>query len=147
VPGQRDPVARGWRGLPALAALILAAAAAPGAPSCPPPAGFDARGRIESSAAVVLYRTAPPSIEVGQFFAVEAVVCAGGPAAVALVRVDARMPEHRHGMNYRARVVARGDGRYLADGLLFHMPGRWQLLFEVEGGGRREHLEADLVLE
>lgn len=133
-------------GLLALAALALSLIPA-AARACPPPAGFDAQGRIESSSAVVLYRTAPPAIEVGQLFTVEAVVCPGGPAAVALVHVDARMPDHRHGMNYRPRVMARGDGRYVAEGLLFHMPGRWQLLFELQGGGRTEHLAADLVVE
>jgi len=35
----------------------------------------------------------------------------------------------------------------VAEGLLFHMPGRWQLLFDVERGGRTERLEADVVLE
>ena len=77
----------------------------------------------------------------------EAVVCAEPPAAVATVRVDAQMPEHRHGMNYRPRVSARGDGLYVAEGLLFHMPGRWHLLFDVERGGRTERLEAEIDLE
>jgi hypothetical protein len=36
-------------------------------------------------------------------------VCAAAPARV--LRVDADMPEHRHGMNYRARVSPAGDGR------------------------------------
>ncbi len=83
----------------------------------------------------------------GRHFAVEAVVCARPPAAVAAVRVDAQMPEHRHGMNYRPRVSARGNGLYVAEGLLFHMPGRWQLLFDVERGGRTERLEAEIELE
>jgi hypothetical protein len=50
-------------------------------------------------------------------------------------------------MNYRPRVSARGDGLYVAEGLLFHMPGRWQLLFDVECGGRMERLEAEIDLE
>ena len=50
-------------------------------------------------------------------------------------------------MNYRPRVSASGDGRYVAEGLLFHMPGRWQLVFDVERDGRTERLATDLVLE
>jgi hypothetical protein len=50
-------------------------------------------------------------------------------------------------MNYRARVSPRGDGRYRAEGLLFHMPGKWQLVFDVERPGRTERLTADVVVE
>lgn len=31
--------------------------------------------------------------------------------------------------------------------LLFHMPGRWRLLFDVERGGRTVRLSTDMVLE
>ena len=78
----------------------------------------------------------------------EAVVCAGASRRRgAGFRVDAQMPEHRHGMNYRPRVFAEDDGLYVAEGLLFHMPGRWQLLFDVERGGRTERLATDIELE
>jgi hypothetical protein len=125
-----------------LAALAVAAPAAAAA-QCEAPGA-----RIESERVVVVYRTVPAKIGVGQHFAVEARVCAkgaGGPPTA--LRVDADMPAHRHGMNYRAKVVPQGDGRYVAEGLLFHMPGHWRLLFDVEAGGRRERLTADLTLE
>ncbi len=128
----------------ALAALGLAPAAAAAAP-CEAPRGFVPRGRIESGGVVVLFRTVPVAIEIGRHFSVEAVVCATPPGRA--LRVDAQMPEHRHGMNYRATVSAGRDGRYLAEGLMFHMPGRWQLLFEVERAGGTERLAADLDLE
>jgi hypothetical protein len=35
----------------------------------------------------------------------------------------------------------------VADGLLFHMPGRWRLLLDVERGASTERLAADIVLE
>jgi hypothetical protein len=134
---------------PARLALALAAAAraavAGAAPACEPPGGFTPRGRLEAGDLVVLYRTRPAAIAVGRHFAVEAVVCAGGPARV--LHVDADMPEHRHGMNYRARVSAAGEGRFVAEGLLFHMPGRWRLLIHVERGGHAERLAADVLLE
>jgi hypothetical protein len=143
------PAARATSWLVALA-LGLGATVAGGtatASGCPPP-GFAFTGRAESAGAVVVFRTVPTPVEIGRHFAVEAVACPT-PAgqAVSGLRVDAEMPEHRHGMNYRPRVTARGDGRFLAEGLLFHMPGRWQLVFHVERGGRAERLAADLVVE
>ena len=133
------------RALLGLAAAVTAAGSAVAvATACEPPAGFTPRGRLDSGDLVILYRTLPATVEVGRHFAVEAVVC-GGPARV--VGVDADMPEHRHGMNYRARVRDDGAGRYLAEGLLIHMPGRWRLLVDVERDGRAERLATDLVLE
>ena len=73
-------------------------------------------------------------------------VCADGTPPV-LTRVDADMPEHRHGMNYRPTLAERGAGRYVAEGLLFHMPGHWRLMFDVEHGPRRTRLAAEIVLE
>jgi hypothetical protein len=118
------------------------------APPCTAPLGFGAPGRLESSDVVVLFRTVPSPIEIGQHFTVEALVCPTPPIGVAAgFMVDARMPEHRHGMNYRARVFRKPDGIYVAEGLLFHMPGLWQLMFDVERGGRMERLTTDIDLE
>ncbi len=118
------------------------------APPCDPPRDFRVQNRLESPDVVVLYRTVPPAIEVGRQFIVEAVVCAAqtGGGATGLV-VDAYMPEHRHGMNYRPRVSRAADGVYVAEGLLFHMPGQWQLRFDVDRGGRTERLSTDIELE
>jgi cytochrome c peroxidase len=41
------------------------------------------------------------------------------------------MPEHRHGMNYAPEVKPLGPGRWRAEGLMFHMPGKWEFVFEV----------------
>jgi hypothetical protein len=96
----------------------------------------------------VLFRTVPRAIEIGRHFAVEAIVCPAPPAGTATgLMVDARMPEHRHGMNYRPRVVRKSEGVYVAEGLLFHMPGLWQLMFDVDRGGRMERLMTDIELE
>ena len=131
--------------LPAGRALVGASEAAP---PCEAPLSFGAPGRLESSDVVVLFRTVPSLIEIGQHFTVEALVCPTPPIGVAAgFMVDARMPEHRHGMNYRARVFRKPDGLYVAEGLLFHMPGLWQLMFDVERGGRMERLTTDIDLE
>ena len=131
-----------------VAALIVSLAVladlAHAAPSCEPE-GFGARGRVESGGVVVVYRTLPAAIEIGRHFAVEALVCADGPAV--LTAVDADMPEHRHGMNYRPTLATKASGRYVAEGLMFHMPGRWRLRFDVEAAGRRARLASDVVVE
>jgi len=127
-----------------VAAVLLAGALAPeAAAQCEAPGT-----RLESDRYVVVYRTRPAKLAVGQHFAIDALVCPKGQTAPpAGLRVDATMPEHRHGMNYRATVAGKGGGRYVAEGLLFHMPGRWQLLFDVEARGSADRLATDIVLE
>lgn len=91
--------------------------------------------RAESPRYVVAYRMKPAAPKASEHFTIEFTVCAkaGAPLPRA-VSVDARMPEHGHGMNYRADVIPRGGGRFEAKGLMFHMPGRWEILFDVRGG-------------
>lgn len=125
-------------GLPAAGGAAGPCEAAPGEPG----------RRAESARYVVAYRTVPAAIVVGQPFTLDAAVCARpGAAAPTGLRVDAHMPEHRHGMNYRTTVTALGESRYRAAGLLFHMPGRWQLVFDLAAGPAIERLTADVVLE
>lgn len=111
-----------------LALLLLGASA----PACEPGPGT----RLESRSYVASYRTQPATIPQGRHFTLELNVCpkegAAAPAAAAL-RLDAHMPEHRHGMNYRPSVKALAPGRFASEGWLFHMPGRWEFVFEVAG--------------
>ena len=118
---------------------LLFALLAPAAQACELPGG--AAQSVKSQTYTVLYRTAP--LRVGEHFAVEFAVC---PAPES-VRVDAWMPDHRHGMNYKPTVAARGGGRYLAEGLMFHMAGRWEFVFELRSGGKTERLVHSVRLE
>ncbi|MFM9883887.1 MAG: hypothetical protein ACKVQT_12755 [Burkholderiales bacterium] len=97
--------------------------------------------RVESKGYVLAYRTEPEKIKIGEHFAIDLVLCAkeGGPEP-ASVRVDASMPEHRHGMNYRPSVTRRGPHQHRAEGLLLHMPGRWEFAFDVHGAPAVERL-------
>jgi hypothetical protein len=108
----------------------------------------DRTRRIENAHYAVVFKTVPDPIAVGTHFYLDFAVCpradAEDPRAV---RVDAQMPEHRHGMNYRPVVVARGPGAYRADGLMFHMPGRWDLSFDVVTRAGSERLIDTLRLE
>jgi hypothetical protein len=63
-------------------------------------------------------------------FALELQVCP--PLPLATIRVDADMPAHRHGMNYRTSVTALAQpGRFRAEGLLLHMAGRWRVIVDL----------------
>jgi hypothetical protein len=120
-----------------LAALLPAAGAA-----CTPALHGHGVGTIEGERHVVAWR-APAPLPLAQFFAIDFAVCARDGSAVKTARVDATMPEHGHGMNYRPTVQPRGNGRFRADGLLLHMPGRWQLAFAVGGETLRAALNVD----
>ena len=66
------------------------------APPCEAPLGFGAPGRLESSDVVVLFRTVPSPIEIGQHFTVEALVCPTPPIGAAagfMVGTDTFTPE------------------------------------------------------
>lgn len=119
------------------AATWLLAAALPAA-ACPLPAPALQQGEVQAA-----WQVSGAPIAVGRHFALDVRVC---PADAALVRVDATMPEHRHGMNYRPSLKALGEGRWRADGLMFHMAGRWELRLDVQRSGRTERLLETITL-
>ena len=57
------------------------------------------------------------------------------------------MPEHKHGMNYRPTIVSLGSGRYRVEGMVFHMPGRWELAFDVRAGEESERLSHEFIVK
>jgi hypothetical protein len=131
-----------------------AAAALPPAasrPADPAPCPFRLTGRlgrlIEGAGVDVAWRTVPQPVVVGQPFAVEFEVCPRQPGlAIERLAVDAWMPDHRHGMNYRPTLTGAPPGVLRAEGLVFHMPGRWQLVFEMRSGDRALRLTDDLTV-
>ena len=132
----------------AAAALVpLLAHASADAPRCGDALGKGvARG--ESKRYVVAWRPDPSPIVVSRHFALDVVVCAkAGAAPAKSLRVDATMPAHRHGMNYRPTIAATGDGRFRAEGLLFHMPGAWEFAFDVAGDDGTERVRAPYELQ
>jgi hypothetical protein len=103
---------------------------------------------VESSRYVVAFATTPDPIAVSRHFVVDFAVCPRGDAgAPESVRIDAAMPEHRHGMNYRPGVTTVSPGIYRAEGLLFHMPGRWDITFDLVAADRTERLTSTLRVE
>lgn len=111
-----------------LASAVIALASGI-ATACELPPGV----RVESERLSISYWTVPAKIAVGQPFVLELAACPKRNAAVSeRIKLDAHMPEHRHGMNYRTRVVSKGAGRFHSEGWLFHMPGRWEFLFDID---------------
>jgi len=127
------------------AALLLVAPLAI-AQTCAPDLG--GAKILESLQYVIAYRTAPNTIPMGRHFTLDLVVCARESASPpSAVQVDAHMPEHGHGMNYKAVVKPVGRGRYTVEGLMFHMPGRWELLFDIRTEGGHARLTDTIVLQ
>lgn len=123
------------------APAVLALCVAPPVAACPLTAQDGAR--VAAGAVTLAWRAVPQPITVGTPFAMQLRLC---PADAQLVALDATMPEHRHGMNYKPSLNALGQGRWRAEGLLWHMSGRWQLRFEVQHGGAKQALTQDVTL-
>ena len=89
------------------------------------------------------WRTEPAAIAVGQPFVLTVKAC---PAGAELLRVDASMPEHRHGMNYHPTLHPLGNGRWRVEGLLWHMSGRWEWRFDLRTGETVHSLRPSVTL-
>ncbi len=118
-------------------ALALACAVPIANAAClTPPVG----AQVINEGALRVAWIAQPAPVVGRPFLLQVFVC---PADLELVRVDAQMPEHRHGMNYRTSLKHLGRGHWQAQGLLWHMSGRWELSLDVRHpGGQQRFLQS-----
>lgn len=125
-------------------ALALGALAPP-ASACPTAEqGFQ---RLVSPQAEIAYRWEPAELKVGQFFAAEIVACRTHKDAPAPeIRIDATMPAHGHGMNYRPSATSTAPGRYRFTGLMLHMPGTWQIAIDLLQDGKRTRLTREVNL-
>lgn len=129
---------------PALALMLLTTAQAASPAICELAPGE----RLSSPRFELSYRAIPERIAIGSHFTLDVSACPrAGSATPELLRVDATMPEHRHGMNYKASVGKTSSGRFRAEGLMFHMAGRWELVFELQSGGVTERLSRSIVIE
>ena len=96
--------------------------------------------RLESARYTLAYNMS--ELAVSRHFTMDVGACAKSGALPETLKVDAQMPDHRHGMNYRPEVKPVRDGQWRVEGMLFHMPGRWQLAFDLGG----ERLAVDLMV-
>lgn len=63
------------------------------------------------------------------------------------VDVDAEMPEHGHGMNVQPEAISVSDGRFEAEGMLFHMTGYWEIIVYVNGDEGSEDIRFPVTLK
>ncbi|GAB5499699.1 MAG: FixH family protein [Pseudohongiellaceae bacterium] len=65
----------------------------------------------------------------------------------AVLQVRGGMPEHDHGLPTSPQVTRTlTDGRYLLEGMRFHMPGLWVLTIELQAAGNTETVEITFEL-
>jgi hypothetical protein len=72
---------------------------------------------------------------------------AGKPVIGASIRVEGNMPEHGHGFATAPSVTALGAGNYAVEGLKFHMPGYWEIAFNIQAGKLRDRAQFRAYLE
>lgn len=71
----------------------------------------------------------------------------GNPVEDASITVTGGMPDHDHGMPTNPQVTGTtGNGRYLLEGVRFHMPGRWVLLIKIASANNASSIEFEFTL-
>lgn len=71
----------------------------------------------------------------------------GEPIDNADIDVSGGMPEHDHGLATSPRITQRlGDGKYLLEGMRFHMPGLWKLDFTITVDHQQYKVEQTFTL-
>jgi hypothetical protein len=128
-------------------ALLLAIAAGPARADCPLDLGHGTGIVVYSDRYMLALRPDPLRIEVGQPFAMLMNVCTKGGDAAELVGVETTMAEHKHDTNRAPTLQSMGSGRYRVEGLMFDMPGNWELAFDVRSGGEIQRLTHDFILK
>lgn len=111
--------------LMALAAALTLPATAMA--SCPN--HFMAVGEVWGDKVRLRYKFEPETPDVSERFVMDIAICSDNQPFLGPLKVDADMPEHGHGLNYRPRVSAVAAGAYKAEGLLLHMRGDWRFKF------------------
>lgn len=70
-----------------------------------------------------------------------------GAADVSGVEIAAVMPAHQHGMNYTPKVMPLGNGLFEVDGMLFHMPGYWEIQVDAQIGAETVSYTYDVMVK
>ena len=122
-----------------------------GVSACGGPADAPAAKTVVSNGGTysVSFETTPAAIPMNEPFTVVFRVSpkSGGAPGEPKVEIDARMPAHGHGMNRVPKVTRLADGTVKAEGLLFHMPGHWELYVDITQGGVTERAQFDVHLK
>lgn len=71
----------------------------------------------------------------------------GVPAEDVTVRVDARMPHHRHGMLAPCELSQVGPGHWRCSNMRLHMVGYWEFHVDIDDAGLVERAQTSIELE
>jgi hypothetical protein len=131
-----------------LASMLILAAAPAQADHCPTDKLGAMPDRLAEDGTAVAWRTNPAKIAVNRPFSIEVIACVDGEKQMAPTRisVNAGMPMHGHGMNYTPSEKKLAPGNSTFDGMVFHMPGKWQLTFDVYEGETRKRLTRNVTV-
>lgn len=118
--------------------------------SCADPS-LNGQSTIIAGSQFTVRLTQPSVIRVSEPFAVQVAVCDRHAGSAVSLNLDAIMPRHGHGMNYRPTVktLAAKDGivRYEVGGLLLHMPGQWEWQISLAVADQRETLKQTITIQ
>jgi len=99
-------------------------------------------GLTDGGSYYIYWDSIPPIIPFNQPFSLSAMVHDGADRSLMYtdreLLVDATMPAHEHGMETIPEVTRSESGVYTVDGMLFHMAGEWELVFQVVFEGDTE---------
>ncbi len=71
----------------------------------------------------------------------------GGIVADANIEISGGMPAHDHGLPTAPQATTYlGDGRYLIEGMKFHMNGLWEVVLRIRAGQGMDSLTLSLTL-
>lgn len=97
----------------------------------------------------VVWEPTPDPIPLNELFRLAVTVRDGDgrPLPGVELAVSAVMPEHGHGTNLEPRTRKVEEGRFAAEGLLFHMPGRWWIRMDLRRGEETAQAVFEVVLD
>lgn len=128
----------------ALAALCFSCQSANAQASCAKDADLSQSLVLAKNDQRLFVEPDPKTRRVGDLFTLTVTLCDQNSQ---LTKVNAVMPSHGHGMNYRPSISKLEAGRFAAEGLLFHMPGLWELRIETTTGDKGEKFQAEFMIE
>lgn len=99
----------------------------------------------------VFWKPTPDPIEERKTFALEVwVTPLTSPNTLAeglTLVLDAGMPEHAHGINVVPQTTPLESGHFRVEGTRLHMPGRWEIYFDLQRDGRTERAQVTMELD
>ena len=89
----------------------------------------------------------PLAINTIHRWVVQVLAADGAPVPAAVITVRGGMPAHDHGLPTRPEATRYlGEGRYLIEGMRFHMAGQWEVVLGIETDLLRDEVVIPLEL-